>query len=246
MLKEYASQLLNFLLPLRCPITGEIVDSHGALSASAWSTLNFIQDPLCKSCGLPFSFIDNDEISDDMLCANCIEHPPEFDKARAALTYDDTSRTLLLKFKHGDQLHLAKSFAPFLKTLKDQYFKDADIITPVPLHRWRLLKRRYNQSAILSQAITTLSPELLYTPDLLERTRHTPMQSGAIAKRKKNVSKAFAFNTKYREAVAGKTLLLIDDVYTTGSTVNACAKALKKAGAKKVYVLCVARVCAIE
>ncbi|HCK32369.1 MAG TPA: ComF family protein, partial [Rhodospirillaceae bacterium] len=87
---------------------------------------------------------------------------------------------------------------------------------------------------------------LLYTPDLLERTRHTPMQSGAIAKRKKNVSKAFAFNTKYREAVAGKTLLLIDDVYTTGSTVNACAKALKKAGAKKVYVLCVARVCAIE
>lgn len=246
MLKEYATQLLNFLLPLRCPLTGEIVDAHGALSASAWSALNFIQNPLCNTCGLPFSFIDNDNVDEDMLCANCIEHPPLFDKARAALTYDDTSRTLLLKFKHGDQLHLAKSFAPFLTNLKTQHFPDADIITPVPLHPWRLLKRRYNQSALLAQNLIQKENDSLYVPDLLIRTKHTAMQSGAIAKRKKNVSKAFALNPAHNDTVTGKNILLIDDVYTTGSTVNACAKALKKAGAAKIYVLCVARVCSIQ
>jgi len=158
------------------------------------------------------------------------------------LVYDDIARKLVLSFKHGDRLDPALSYAQMMFRAGDELLAEADIIAPVPLHWTRLFKRRYNQSAILAQHLGRMS-ETLFVPDLLIRTRRTPSQ--AFMKREdrlRNVQRAFEVKADNKMLMAGKNILLIDDVLTTGATVENCADTLYKAGAGTVNVLTLARV----
>lgn len=232
--------LIDSVLPPRCPITGEMVDSQGMLSAQSWKDLSFITSPYCYACGFPFEF-SIDEGAEN-LCAACLADRPAYDKSRSALAYNDQSRDFILGFKHGDQTHCVVAMVPWLYNAGAEFWADADIITPVPLHPWRLLRRRYNQSALMGQVMAKRT-KIKFMPDALIRTRATPIQGHlSPSQRQKNVAAAFAIHPKRKNDVAGKKIVLMDDVYTTGSTVKECARVLKKAGADKVYVLTLARV----
>ncbi len=183
-----------------------------------------------------------EQAGDNGWCLSCLQSPPEFEQARSALKYDDHSRQLILAFKHGDQLHLVTSFAHWMIQAGQEIIDQADILIPVPLHRWRLLSRRYNQASLLAHEIARQCGKEVF-PDGLLRTRATQTQGHLSYKeRSKNVSNAFRINPAHEENVVGKRILLIDDVYTTGSTVNECAAELKTAGAAAIDVLTIARV----
>jgi ComF family protein len=177
-----------------------------------------------------------------MLCAGCIIQPPVFAAARSAMLYDDASKRLVLGFKHGDRTHPARALAAWMQRAGAAFWPGADLIVPVPLHRWRLFRRRYNQAALLARALSDLAGTPLL-PDALLRLRPTPAQGHLSRKeRQANVAGAFAVNPHYKAALAGKTVVLIDDVLTTGATANECSEVLLKAGAKVVNVLTLARV----
>lgn len=233
------STALNTLLPPRCLGTGEIVDSPGMVSSTFWSELQFIEAPFCKTCGIPFSF---GTLGDDMLCAACIESEPVFDTSRSAVVYNESSRKLVLAFKYGDQLHAIHTFVPWMIRSGQQLIDAADIILPVPLHHKRLRERRFNQSALLAQEIAKRAGKP-YIPHILLRTRHTLPQQGLNARdRRENVHGAFTVNSDYADLLKGKNILLIDDVFTSGATLNECARILKAAKAAQVNVLTIARV----
>lgn len=225
-------------MPPRCVVTGDIVETQGTIAPAAWAGLDFIAAPLCDSCGRPFEIA----VEAGALCGECLEDRPEFASARAALKYNDTSRDLILGFKHADKTHSVLSFVPWMRRAGTEMLERADYLVPVPLHRWRFIKRRYNQSALMACALSkeTMLPCL---PDALLRVRATPSQGHLKAQeRHKNVRKAFALNPKYKNMIAGKNIVLIDDVYTTGATVRECTKELLKGGAGEVNVLTLARV----
>ena len=231
-------QAVDALLPPRCLATGEVVDAQGMVSPAFWSQLQFIEAPFCKTCGIPFSF----EISSDTLCAACMDREPVFDCARSAVTYNDASRKLVIGFKYGDRLHAIHTFVPWMMRAGQPLIDAADVIMPVPLHPRRLRERRFNQSALLAQNIAKRNAKL-YMPDALLRVRHTVPQKGLKAKeRDQNVRGAFAVPPLKIDIIKGRHVLLIDDVYTTGATLNECARILKQAKAASVNVLTIARV----
>ncbi|MGB0720576.1 MAG: ComF family protein, partial [Bdellovibrionales bacterium] len=237
-IKTLGAYALDTILPPRCVVSGDLVEGQGMLAPKIWAGLDFIASPFCVKCGEPFAF----EVEGDLHCTACLDHPPPYETARAALAYNDSSRDLVLGFKHADQTHAVKAFVPWLKLAGADMLAEADALIPVPLHRWRLLKRRYNQAAIMATALSRETGlPVLY--DALLRTRATPAQGHMDRdKRAKNVRKAFAVHPKYADAIKGKTLILIDDVYTTGSTVKECTKVLLKSGAARVHILTLARV----
>lgn len=232
----------NAVLPPRCPATGEIVDRAGALSPAFWQQLTFIEPPCCDRCGLPFGVDLTGADSADILCASCMAIPFSFDRARAAVVYNDASRQLILGFKYGDRLHAITTFTPWLMRAGATLIADSDIIIPVPLHRKRLWSRRFNQSALLAHALGKSCARPCLAAALL-RTRHTQPQKGlSRSARYKNVAGVFAVADKHRHNITGKRVLLIDDVFTSGATLDACARALRGAGATQVHVLTLARV----
>lgn len=234
---------LDLILPPRCPVNGDIVSTVGAISPRAWRDLTFVTAPYCKCCGVPFvvdTLLDTPRPS-DFLCAICVTSPRPFDQAKSLLVYNDGSRKMVLAFKHGDALHLHTTLAPMLAKIGRDFLKTDAIIIPVPLHWMRLVKRRYNQASVLGIEVGKLSGVTCW-PDALIRTRHTPPQGHKSAKdRHQNVSGAFDINASYAGKLSGRDIVLIDDVFTTGATLEACAKVLKAAGAKTVNVLTVAR-----
>ncbi len=234
-------KILDSVLPPRCPFSGEIVDSQGAVSPQSWATLSFITAPFCDGCGFPFEFALPSNTG-KALCAACLSHSQPFAKARSALVYNDASRDFILGFKHGDQTQNVVTMVPWLRAAGADLWDDVDCVAPVPLHRWRLLRRRYNQAALMGAAIAK-DRQLQFIPDALIRTRATVTQGHLNAgERAKNVHHAFAVSLKNAQKMRDKKILLVDDVYTTGSTVIECAKALKKAGVAEVLVLTLARV----
>lgn len=239
----YVAKLANFILPPRCIVTGDIVDEQGMLSYKAWSELSFISAPRCNLCGIPFDFeYEHHKIGEAVNCASCINSAPIYSKARSALVYDDISKNLILQFKHGDKPHFILGFLPWLRQAGADLIDKSDVIIPVPLHRFRLLQRRFNQAGIMAQYLAKESNKLCCLGGL-KRVRSTLSQGHMRAKdRKNNVRRAFSVDDKYIKMIAGKNILLVDDVYTTGATVNECAKILLKAGAVKVNILTLARV----
>lgn len=234
--RRWFDGLLDVLLPPRCLACAAVVDVPGRLCGACWARADFIAAPYCQCCGLPFAF---DEGA-DRHCGACLGQPPAFDAARAALRYNGVARSLVLGFKLGDRTHGAPAFAAWMRRSGADLLADADAVTPVPLHRWRLLSRRFNQSALLAREIAA-GAGLAFEPDLLIRTRHTKSQ-GRLGRlgRFENVRGVFA--VRPGRVAAGRRIVLIDDVMTTGATVKACAQALKRAGAASVGVLTLARV----
>jgi ComF family protein len=229
---------LDLALPPRCIGCGERVDAAGLACASCWTKLTFIAPPFCDCCGAPFDFA----IEDVMRCVTCHANPPAYDRARAAVIYDDGSRGLVLGFKHGDRLHAAPAFGAWAARAGAELLEDADLIAPVPLHRWRLLKRRYNQAALIADHAGGRFG-ITHLPDLLERHRATPSQGEmGPAARARNVAGAFRLNPRHADRVKGSRIVLVDDVLTTGATVTACARVLRRGGAARIDVLTLARV----
>ncbi|MCH7554542.1 MAG: ComF family protein [Proteobacteria bacterium] len=234
--RRWFVRLLDVLLPPRCLACTAAVDVPGRLCGSCWAGVDFIAAPYCRCCGLPFAF---DEGA-DILCGACLGHPPDYDQARAVLRYNGVAASLVKGFKYYDRTHGAPAFAAWMGRSGADLLAHADAVTPVPLHRRRLFSRRYNQSALLAREIAA-GTGLAFEPDLLVRTRNTESQINFSWRgRARNVSGAFALRPG--RPVAGRRIILIDDVMTSGATVNACAKALKRANAVSVGVLTLARV----
>ncbi len=230
--------VLDALLPPRCISCEAPVDTQGRLCPPCWSQVRFIVRPHCAACGLPFEFDQGEEA----VCGACAAASPAYDRARSVMVYDAGSRDLILRFKHADRGDAAPTFGQWMVRTGRELLADADRIVPVPLHRARLFMRRYNQSALLSNAIAKLSG-IAAAPELLERVRNTPSQGGrSRAARFTNVSGAFRVRAKSVAMAQGRRIILVDDVMTTGATIEACTKALSKAGASHVDVLTLARV----
>ncbi|MGB8366205.1 MAG: double zinc ribbon domain-containing protein [Rhizomicrobium sp.] len=237
--KRLGRGALDLLFPPLCASCRAPVMEPHSLCGECWSAISFLDGPCCAACGYPFDF----DPGGDTLCGACLAKPPLFDRARAAMRYDDKSRDLILALKRADRLDLVPAFAKWLARAGREMVAESDIVVPVPLHRLRLWTRRFNQSAVLAQDLAHNSG-LVSDPFVLERVRATPSQGQmpSAKARRRNVLGAFRVAPERRPAVAGKTVLLIDDVFTTGATVGACARALKRAKADKVLVLTLARV----
>lgn len=224
---------VDFVLPPTCGLCREVVSQTGALCGTCWRDMNFMAPPWCAGCGMPF----DGPAAPDALCAPCLTAPPPYEKARAALAYDERCRKLIGHFKYSDQTHLLPTLLPWLERAAAELLP-VDVIVPVPMHRLRLLRRKYNQSALLAIALgkSFAVPVELMT---LRRIRATRPQVGMKREQRlKNVRDAFAV----RGDIKNKTVLLVDDVLTTGATLEACSEALLKAGARSVRVATLARV----
>lgn len=230
---------LDLVLPPLCLKCHAPVAEPQSVCAPCWNDLRFLTAPQCAQCGLPFPHA----LGEGIKCAACIAHPPPLTKLRAALAYDDASRDLILGFKHADKLEPVPLFARWVVTASHDALADADLLIPVPLHWMRLASRRYNQAAVLAQEIGKLTGIPVDTSTLL-RTKQTRSQGEmpSARARAKNVVRAFALDASARTKIAGRKVVLVDDVLTTGATVNACAKILLKGGASAVSVVTLARV----
>jgi len=229
--------VLDLIFPPRT-LDGAAAQGAGGLSAEAWSKIAFIDGPVCDGCGLPFEFDQGPGVR----CAACTARPRAFDRARAACLYDETSREPILMLKHGDRTELAPLLARWLSRAAHDLLAEAEVIAPVPLHRGRLLRRKFNQAAEIARPLARLRG-VAYRPDALVRVRATESQGGKSGGgRRRNVAAAFAVPASRAAQVAGRRVLLVDDVLTTGATLEGCARALKAAGAARVDVAVVARV----
>ncbi|WP_404379698.1 double zinc ribbon domain-containing protein [Caenispirillum salinarum] len=238
-LRTASRAVLDALLPPRCLACGTLVAEPGALCAECFGGVEFLVDPVCNSCGDPFEL----PMEPGALCAACIDAPPPWRRARAVFEYDGVARDLILRFKHADRTDSAPAFARWMMRAARPLVEDADLIAPVPLHRGRLMKRRYNQAALLARQLDRLGgvPAGRFAPNLLLRARKTPPQEGmGRAARRRNVRSAFVLSDP--DSVGGRVVLLVDDVMTTGATVGECARVLRQAGAAAVDVVTLARV----
>lgn len=246
--KAIARLALDSVLPPTCAKCRVVVERNGTVCADCWSGLRFISTPLCEACGFPFEYdgaaleAGHSAAIAGAYCADCLARPKAFERARAALAYDDASRDLILAFKHADRTETSVTLATWMALAGRDLLGDADIILPVPLHWRRLFLRRYNQSALLAQKLAERQGKV-FSSKVLQRRRATRTQgrlSGAA--RRRNVAGAFRIKPSARHLIEGRRVLLIDDVYTTGATVDACVSCLLNGGAAAVDVLTLARV----
>ncbi len=238
LLKQAFSPLVDLIYPPRCPTCGDAVGEHGGLCLSCWSKLVIPGEPCCASCQRPFG---SEEIKEGSLCAPCLAKPPRHDGISAATLYNDTSRKLVLAFKHGRKIALAKLLARLMLARLPE-LKGDWLVVPVPLYRRRLWERGFNQSALLAREIAHSRGKSLLVDGLI-RTRATPSLGGLGRKERASVlAGAIAVNPARSERIKGAQVLLVDDVMTSGATSDACIRAIRKAGARKVRISCFARV----
>ncbi len=240
MLVRLGRLALDTLLPPRCLTCEATVERQAQLCGPCWARIRFVAEPMCGCCGLPFAFDVGG--GGALLCADCIREPPRYRKARAVMVYDDASREAVLAFKHGDRTDAAPAFGGWLARAGAELLAEAHCLVPVPLHPARLFHRRYNQSALLAHAIARVTGKPVLS-DALQRTRNTPTQ-GALSRsaRLANVRGAFRMRPRRVANIRDRRIVLVDDVMTTGATVEACAAILVAAGAAHVDVLTLARV----
>lgn len=228
--------LVDFALPPRCAGCGSITGAQGSFCFDCWSGLELLGPPCCARCALPFDYPQGE----GALCGACLADPPAFDRLRAAVTYGDLARTVALKLKYGRRPGVADTMAGLMARHLETF--ENPILCPVPLHRWRIWRRGYNQSALIAAALAKREG-LDFCRDLILRVKATPPLKGmSPSERRRAVRGAFRINDRRRACVEARNILLIDDVFTSGATASACARVLRRAGAREVGVLCWARV----
>lgn len=225
--------MLNLALPPRCPACGAIVAGTDRFCVECWQSLRFLGPPWCATCQRPFA-VDR---GDGTRCAACLAKPPAHDGVHAAVAYGDVARTIALRLKYNWR----PAFAATMARLMARHLPvDATLLVPVPLHRWRIWTRGYNQAALIAGHLARTSG-VPHRAEALVRTRGTPVLRGRSAvERRRAVNGAFAVPDP--AAIAGKRVVLVDDIYTSGATTDACIAVLRRAGAARVTVLAWARV----
>ena len=227
---------VDYALPPRCPGCGFITPADHLFCVTCWQRLDFLGGPACASCGEPFAI----DPGPGGRCGTCLADPPPIDGMAAAVAYGEIARTLAMRLKYGGKPGVAVTLARQMKRLvpTDQPV----LLVPVPLHRWRLWRRGFNQALLIARALGR-ETGMPVAPDLLQRVKPTPLLRGlGPTERRRTVKGAFRVDPAKRDRIRGVRIILVDDVYTTGATVGACARALKRAGAAEIRVCCWARV----
>lgn len=233
-----ACGIADLIVPPVCLVCRRPLGTHDSLCGRCWRTISFIRPPLCGRLGLPMPY----DTGGPTISGAALQNPPVYDRARAVARFDRVMRELIHKLKYGDRHEARRLFGRWLKDAGAELLDGADLLVPVPLDRWRLISRRFNQAAILAQELSR-ETRIPFDPLVLARVRRTRSQVGlTAAERRRNLAGAFAVSVKARKRIEGRNVLLIDDVITTGSTVSACARQLKRAGASRVDVLALALV----
>jgi ComF family protein len=228
----------DLIVPPCCLVCRAPLSAHHLLCAACWCDVHFIRPPLCDVLGTPLPF----DSGERTLSAAASARPPAYNRARAVAHYSGAMRSLVHGFKYADRHDARELFGRWLAEAGRDLIADADLLVPVPLNRWRLLWRRFNQSALLAQELSRQTG-LTLEYRLLRRSRPTRTQVGLTRdQRQRNLSGALRVPKRYRDRLEGRSVLLVDDVITTGATAEACARALKRGGAARVDVLALALV----
>jgi ComF family protein len=222
----------NLIFPNVCVNCESILDENCNLCNECNKKIDFLTEHYCNVCGAVIAH-------NIYTCGKCIFDPPQFKILRSAFAYNQHSKNMILRFKFFDNLNYVKIFAKWMYNANQDMFKDVEMIIPIPLHRLRLFKRKYNQAALLAKELSRLS-NLPYAPFIIKRLRNTQPQSGlSLKKRERNLKKAF--NVCSKESIQDSVIILVDDVVTTGATVRSCSDEIINSGAKEVRVLTLAR-----
>ncbi len=231
--------IVDLVFPPRCPLCGAGLAVQTGLCGACWGELAIPGEPCCAACQRPFP---PELAGGDALCAPCLADPPSHDGIAAGTLYNDASRKLVLAFKHGRRIALAGLLARLIAARMPEQVGSGWIFVPVPLHRWRLWRRGFNQSALLAQELARARQGRVVVDGLVRR-KATPMLGGMGRKaRLRALAGAIAVNPKRGDALKGARIVLVDDVLTSGATSEACVNALKRAGAREVRIACCARV----
>ena len=223
----------DLVFPPTCPGCGRMTAGHGALCQDCWREIGFIERPYCEVLGTPFEH----DLGAGFLSAEAIADPPVFDRLRSACRFDGTARRLVHALKYRDRTELAPMMANWMARAGGEALVQCDLIVAVPLHTWRRLSRRFNQSAELARALSERTGKP-FAADAVRRKRSTIAQIGlGKAQRQTNMRGAFAVTSSGKTELFGKRIVLVDDVYTTGATVSAVTRVMKRAGAADVTVL---------
>lgn len=229
-------QSLDLLFPPQCGLCREIIADNGEICGDCWQKLNFISAPLCEVCGYPHEF----DMGEGAQCAACMANPPQFHGHRSALYYDEHSKRLVHDLKYYDKPIMVRRLGQWMAQAAAPWLElENAILVPIPIHRYRLWKRKYNQAALLAKTIAKHHAVEVELEGLLRVKNRPPQASLPRAKRLKNLGNAFAVNPKMN--IKNRPVILVDDVMTTGATVNACAKLLKKSGSGRIFCITLAR-----
>lgn len=230
------SAFLDILYPHRCP-SCRTITSDDSFCSTCWANLSFIEEPCCLACGEPL----DPNCNRNMLCAACSRGKYSFDRSLSVFVYNRTIAKAIYRFKFKRQAFLSKFFLKFLLKRLEPLRGAVDILVPVPIHIRRLKWRGYNQTLLLAREISEKTL-IKCIPDLLTKRRHTAAQTTLhFRKRRNNLRLAFGINQNYMESIRDKNIMIVDDVFTTGSTVDECAKILKENGVGRVFVLTIAK-----
>ncbi|TRD09891.1 ComF family protein [Erythrobacter insulae] len=231
--------VVDLLYPPRCPLCGDAVADQGGLCVECWSDLEVPGEPACASCNRP---LGSGNVETQSHCYACKIDPPSHSGIYAATLYSDASRKLILSFKHGRKIALAPLLARLIAARLTTDIASAPLLIPVPLHRWRLWHRGFNQAALLAQELAKLGKGDVLVDALIRRKR-TPSLGGLGQKERENALRgAITFNRSRTNRLAGRDVILVDDVLTSGATSNACVDVLLNRGARSVSIACFARV----
>ena len=239
MLKDAFAPLVDLVYPPRCPLCGGAVGTQSGLCTDCWSELVIPREPACRLCQQPL------DSGAPETCGTCLDHPPMHDGITAGTLYTDAARKLVVSFKHGHKIALAPMMARLIAARLPELEGDW-LVVPVPLHRWRLWQRGFNQSALLAGELAKLRNFPVLVDGLVRRRNTASLSQSRLGRteRSKVLAGAITFNPGRAESLKGSQVLLVDDVLTSGATTDACLAALREAGAKKVRIACFSRVLA--